>query len=310
VDRTAEAERWLTLARAGEFERAWRVSDRLRAWARLNDAGVPRHVQQVWDGTPLDGRRVLVRCYHGLGDTLQFARFIPRLCAIAQSVTVWAQPELLPLLDTLRLPALEDARTSCCGVTLLALHDGAPDADYDVDIEIMELMYAFRASLASIPRDVPYLRPPRLAVAARSSRRRIGLVWRSGTWAPHRSIPFSALAPLLTRNGEDWISLQADSDADETHANLCSVRAQPPTELARVMTTLDLVVTVDSMPAHLAGALGVPVWTLLADDCDWRWLADREDSPWYPTMRLFRQKVPGAWDAVIQQVNRALDEPR
>src|SRR3982751_3841169 len=131
--------------RAGRFEEAWRVSDAvLRRRGRVESAGVPRHEQRIWDGTPLAGRRVLVRCYHGLGDTIQFVRYLPQLGRIAREVTVWVQPELISLL----------AGTPNLG-RLLPLHDGAPDVDFDVDIEIMELPRAFRSTAATLPQQVP-----------------------------------------------------------------------------------------------------------------------------------------------------------
>src|SRR3712207_7208710 len=115
--------------RRGEFEAAWALSDAvLRARAGVPCWHLPRHLQYVWDGTPLAGRRVLVRCYHGLGDTLQFVRFVPPLRAVAEEVTLWVQPTLLPLLATMH------------GIGPCApLHDGVPDVPYDVDVEVMEL---------------------------------------------------------------------------------------------------------------------------------------------------------------------------
>lgn len=125
---------WMALMRRGAWSAAWRLSDAaLAARKGARDWTLPRHLQAVWDGTPLGGRRVLVRCNHGLGDTIQFARLLPALQAIAREVTVWAQPSLIPLLATLRGPP-----------RLMALHDGAPEGDWDAEIEIMELAHALR----------------------------------------------------------------------------------------------------------------------------------------------------------------------
>jgi hypothetical protein len=130
------------------------------------------------------------------------------------------------------------------------------------------------------------------------------LVWRSGEWAPQRSIPERRLARLADVAGIKWYSLQYPSRPlpfaalDVAHRNICSMAAQ--------MRALDLVIAVDTMAAHLAGALGMPVWTLLPEDCDWRWMSERSDSPWYPTMRLFRQRPRGGWDSVIDNVVEAL----
>src|SRR5918996_5114806 len=122
-------ERWMWHMRRGEFDLAWQVSDAvLRQRAGLSSYHLPRHLQHIWRGTSLENKRVLVRCYHGLGDTIQFIRYVPLLKAIATEVTVWAQPALIPLLLTVE------------GIDLLLpLHDGTPDCDYDVDVGLMEL---------------------------------------------------------------------------------------------------------------------------------------------------------------------------
>jgi hypothetical protein len=282
--------------RRGDFAAAWAVSDRIlqrRVSQREDCSGWPRHLQFLWDGRPLAGQRVLVHCYHGLGDTIQFVRLLEPLRDQVAHVTLWAQPVLLDLLRSVR-------GIDC----LLALHDGAPDVERDVDIELMELPHAMRLTLDSIPRDVPYIHAPRARPPVSDELHHAGLVWRSGEWAPQRSIPERQLARLADVAGIKWYSLQYPSRPlpfaalDVTHQNICSMAAQ--------MRALDLVIAVDTMAAHLAGALGVPVWTLLHEDCDWRWMSERSDSPWYPTMRLFRQRPRGGWDSVIDNVIAAL----
>jgi hypothetical protein len=245
---------WFAHMRRGDFAAAWAISDGIvRTHARRWD--IPRHEQLIWDGTPLDGRRVLIRCYHGLGDTIQFARFIPLVERIASHVTVWVQPSLIPLLRTMNTHA-----------DLLPLHDGTPEAEYDVDVEIMELAHVFRVTPDTIPR------PPYLDVElADIPRGGIGVAWRAGEWDPNRSVPVELF------DGIPFVSLDRENPDADT-----------PLKTARLMRALDLVITVDTMTAHLAGALGVAVWTLLPRQCDWRWMDDRGDSPWYPSMRLFR----------------------
>ena len=282
--------------RRGDFEAAWKVSDEvLRARAGVPCAHLPRHEQWVWDGSPVRGKRVLVRCYHGLGDTLQFIRFAPQLKKVAREVTVWAQPELIPLLATAR------------GIDrLLPLHDGAPDVEYDVDVEVMELAHLFRATPRTLPDTVPYLHADP-APLRRDGRLAVGLVWRAGGWDERRSIPSHLLAPLAEVPGVDFHVLQRGPGLAERPEWLGTVSGSDDVlQTARAMKALDLVITVDSMPAHLAGALGVPVWTLLHSDPDWRWMEGRDDSPWYPTMRLFRQARPGAWEDVVARVAAAL----
>lgn len=283
---------WMRHMRGGDWEAAWGVSDRVLA----SHAGepcwhLPRHEQWVWDGTPLDGRRVLIRCYHGLGDTLQFIRYAPLVKQIAREVAVWAQPALIPLLRTVR------------GIDrLLPLHDGGVGIDYDVDVEVMELPHAFRSTLRTLPSDVPYLHADPAPLSS-SARLAVGIVWKAGDWDERRNVPYPLLAPLARVPGVELHVLQRGSGLDEREEGFGILSgSDDPLQAARVMRALDLVVTVDSMPAHLAGALGVPVWTLLHAEPDWRWMLGRDDSPWYPTMRLFRQPRPGDWEAVIARV--------
>jgi hypothetical protein len=293
---------WLHHVRRGDFHLAWKVSDAvLGARAGVSCAHEPRHLQYIWDGSALTGRRVLVRCYHGLGDTIQFIRYAPLVKAVAKEVIVWAQPSLLPLLRTAR------------GIDqLLPLHDGTPDVDYDVDVEIMELPHVFRSTLASLPATVPYLhaKPAKLASAPADARNfNVGLIWQSGDWDDRRSVPVSLLTPLARIPGVTVHILQRGPALAEWPRELGAQSGSDRVEeLARVMRALDLVITVDSMPAHLAGALGVSTWTLLHADPDWRWLMNRDDSPWYPTMRLFRQARAGDWTDVVARVQKELRE--
>lgn len=280
---------WFTHMRRGDFAAAWAISDEVLA----SRAGAPswhleREFQWIWNGTPLNDKRVLIRCYHGLGDTIQFARFFPRVNAIACECTIWAQPSLIPLLSTMR------------GIgRLLPLHDGTPEVEYDVDVESMELTHVFRTTVDTIPNEIPYLH----VEPANVPKRAIGVVWRAGDWGPHRSIPIDTLARLFDVRGYTFYSLQRDED-DPRLMKLEGV--DEPLSTAHVMRGLDLVITVDTMTAHLAGALGVPVFTLLSHGHDWRWMNDRRDSPWYPSMRLFRQPRAGDWDSVVTEVRYAI----
>jgi hypothetical protein len=283
---------WMRHMREGRWEAAWRLSD--IALAQPRDWSLPRHLQKVWQGARIDGRRVLLRCYHGLGDTLQFIRFVPALRERAAEVTTWAQPALIPLLRT--LPGIGP---------LLPLHDGAPQAEYDLDLEIMELAHLLRLTPAALPGRTPYLHPPRHPPLGPGLH--VGLVWAAGGWDATRSIPPCLLAPLagipgvvlhLLQRGvalDDWPGAPARrSGSDDVMAT------------ASLMTALDLVISVDSMPAHLAGALARPTWLLLREGADWRWMQGRQDSPWYPSMRLFRQPRAGDWADVAGRVAAGL----
>jgi hypothetical protein len=292
---------WLDAMRRGDFAAAWQISDALLPAFVLktrtqDQRTVPRHLQNIWDGRSVAGKRVLVRCYHGLGDTIQFIRYAALLKRIAAQVIVWVQPSLIPLL---------------CGVEgidrLLPLHDGVPEVEYDVDVELNELPYLFRTTIDNIPARVPYLHADPAPLPSANNKIRIGLIWQSGDWNASRSIPFPLLRPLAQLSGIEWHILQRDAQRAGWNGDFGVLSGgDNPLADARVMRALDLVISVDTMTAHLAGALAQPTWTLLPFNADWRWMKDRKDSPWYPTMRLFRQKREGDWGAVIDEVASVL----
>jgi hypothetical protein len=282
--------------RRGDFAGAWMVSDRLRTPIPPDEWAKPRHLQRIWTGAPVNGRRVLVRCYHGLGDTIQFVRFIPRLVALAREVTLWVQPALIPLLR----PAADGARIE-------ALHDGTPEAAYDVDVEIMELAYLFRVDRDALADFAPYLSVPDVpALECRAPGPRVALAWRGGAWATRRAVPPDLAAGLVPPElGVDVLL----PDLTPAERAWCTLPPGPTTLLAAAarIARADLVVTVDTVFAHLAGALGRPVWILLPADADWRWMRDTTRSPWYPTARLYRQTCDGDWVPVAAQVRADLE---
>jgi hypothetical protein len=306
---------WMSHMLRGNFASAWHLADKERERRRLagiTGTGWPRHMRPVWDGAGLTGARVLVRCYHGLGDTIHFSRYLPLLAERAALVRVEAQPELIPLLRTL---------PGRFALIPLGAEDHPPARfGCEVEIEITELPHAFRATLDTIPAAIPYLRsdPERADEAARrlparaAGRRRVGLVWTAGGWKKERSVPLEQLSPLAGIPGVALVNLQRGPEyrcRRETPAPLPLVNVFDTDDIADAAATiaaLDLVITVDTMVAHLAGALGAPVWLMLHVAADWRWLLDRSDSPWYPTMRLFRQRRPGEWGPVIGKVAAAL----
>jgi hypothetical protein len=294
---TARLDPWQQAMRMGDFTRAWEISEHIRRRGLGLKHEGPRHFQSIWDGTPLEGKRVLIRCYHGLGDTIQFIRYATLVKAIAAEILVWAQPELIPLLSSVR------------GIDrLLLLHDGIPGVEYDVDVELMELPQIFRTTLDTIPAEVPYLevRKPR---ALGRDELQVGLVWAAGDWDRERNLSEEGLQEIARVQGVRWHVLQLGSARQQWPlANTADPTTARVEELAEVMSALDLVISVDSMPAHLAGALGRPTWTLLKAEADWRWMEQRTDSPWYPTMRLFRQRAAGDWIPVVSQVVAALND--
>jgi hypothetical protein len=292
---------WISAMRAAEFERAWSITDRdVAVFRRGGDDKHkgPRHQQRIWRGEELRNRRVLVRCYHGLGDTIQFARFLPPLAERVRELTVWCQPELLPLIE--RLEGVDRA---------IPLHDGTPGADFDVDIEIMEIPHALRAGRDLIEMRRPYLRlPPRDVPGRRAGRETlsVGLVWEVGDWDRRRSIP----AQLLKRlHGEEirLFSLQrgaARQAAAEIGAE--DISTLDIVALGHRILELDLIVSVDTMVVHLAGALGYEPWVMLHLDCDWRWPDRDAGSVWYPRARLFHQRPTAGWEGVVEDVRAAL----
>lgn len=288
------AGRWRCHMLLGDFELAWRESD------LIDSRGKP-DANRFWDGRPLEGNRILVRCLHGLGDTIQFIRYAPFIRKIARSLTIEAQPRLKTLLGQ---SGLADS--------VITWSEAEPP--WDQQVEIMELPRIFRTCLETIPRGVPYISVPRSRQdlsSVGSATLRIGIAWSSGAFNPARSIPVAQIAPLLSVPGTSFFGLQSGPEHEELSLGLsrvCDFYSEVSTihDTARVLKSMHLVITVDTMTAHLAGALAVPVWTLLPYECDWRWMLHRDDSPWYPTMRLFRQPEPGDWSAVVERLRRSL----
>jgi hypothetical protein len=300
---------WQTAMRKGDFEAAWRETDRIEVPRRQRqaEAGFLRERHHLlWNGDAFDGQRVLVRCNHGLGDTIQFARYVPLIASRASSTTLLVQPPLVDLFACCPDPAYGDVRN---GWT-----DDPPPAN---EIEVMELPYAFRSTLATLPANATYLTldpahaSVALPLATSHDNIHVGLVWASSDWDTSRSIPLDVLAPVAQGDRVRLYSLQQGRAAAEWRGasfpieNLAAHTTDIVT-LAAAIVRLDLVIAVDCMVAHLAGALGQPVWVLLLHDADWRWMAARSDSPWYPTMRLFRQSGPGNWTDVVRRLSQAL----
>ncbi len=266
--------------RDGEWATAWAIADAVlasRAPSSRDDPALPFHQRWVWDGRTLDGQDVLVRCYHGLGDTLQFARFLPPLRARAASVTLEVQPELLDLLR--QVPGVD---------RLVAFDVAAPLPSAGPDIEIMELQHALR---------LPPVPTPYLTVEPRKYPG-IGVCWRAGGWDPRRSIALAELRPALPPGA---ISLQRGEAGlpDPLHGSMSVA------ETAGLVAGLDAVVTVDTMVAHLAGALGRPCHLLLQQDADWRW-GWAPTTPWYTQTRLYRQADAGDWSVPVAALRQAL----
>jgi Flp pilus assembly protein TadD len=292
----------------GDFDLGWRKYEwRWKHGPSLS--AVRSFAQPLWLGeVPLAGKTILLHAEHGFGDTLQFCRYAQLVAARGARVVLEVPPALKSLCQTL------------AGVdTLLDYTEGLPPFDFQTPL--MSLPLAFGTRLDSIPADVPYLHSDPQKVAAwhallgPRNKPRVGLVW-GGSPAHgndrNRSLPLALLADLIGDAGE-FICLQKEFRKEDElfvrqHSNIrvFSERLRDFADTAALIETLDLVITVDTSVAHLAGALGKPVWVLLPFAPDFRWLLEREDSPWYPTARLFRQSQFGQWAPVLAEVRKAL----
>lgn len=273
-----------------EFEWRWRASA-FPSSERHTD--LPR-----WDGSALTSRRLLLWAEQGLGDTIQFARYANLLARPGTRLVIECAPQLQRLLGSLR------------GVESIVTRDQSP-GEIDVQVPLLSLPRLFGTTLRSIPAQVPYLAPldedvERWRRELGSDGPRIGLVWAGSPTHGNdrnRSIAPQLLAPLLALPGVTYFSLQVGEKQQlEGPVVDLAPRLVDFAETAAVIANLDLVITVDTAVAHLAGAIGAPVWVLLPYAADWRWLQDRDDSPWYPTMHLFRQQRRGDWQPVIERV--------
>jgi tetratricopeptide (TPR) repeat protein len=293
---------------SGDFERGWPEYE----WRQQCESFFARRLfaEPKWNGEPLEGRTILLHSEQGLGDTLQFVRYVPMVAARGGKVILQCQDEVRRLL----------ARVS--SVEAVYLRD-EPLPPFDVQCALMSLPMVFNTRLDSIPAIVPYISADPNDIAKWVSRlpkaesgRRIGLAWAGRPTHENdrrRSLALSQLSPLFSVPGLQFVSLQKGPAAEQTKSVPPDWRLTDPTaqiedlaDTAALISQLDLVIAVDTSVAHLAGVMGKPVWVLLPFDPDWRWLLNRNDSPWYPTMRLFRQSTAGDWTGVIQRVADAL----
>lgn len=255
-----------------------------------------------WQGEDLEGKRLLVYAEQGAGDTIQFVRYVPLLVERGARVILECPRSLVSLLQT--LSGVEE---------VIAKGEASPVAD--VHCALLSLPRLFRTTLDTIPAKVPYLRArtggARLPEPARTVGRRslrVGLVWAGNPEHQNdarRSISPEFLRPWLVNEETVFYSLQPQPKADDLVTDLAGLIGDYA-DTAALLSQLDLIISVDTSVAHLAGALGHPVWLLLPHAPDWRWLAQRSDSPWYPSMRIFRQPVAGDWSSVLKEVSENL----
>ena len=257
----------------------------------------------LWGGQTFENQTLLITAEQGLGDTIQFIRYAPLVKALGGTVVVECQAPLAALLK------------SCSGIDQIVA-SGQPLPQYDWHVSLMSLPHIFQTTLPAIPSNIPYLKTIGSVERKPGQPIQVGLVWAGNPKQQRdrmRSCQFEALLPLLEIPSIRWVCLQKDiplSDRDAVAAceRLVQVTYDDFASTAEVVSNLDLVISVDTSVAHLAGALNLPVWILLAKAGDWRWLLDRDDSPWYPSARLFRQRQAGDWKEVVHRVSEELKE--
>jgi tetratricopeptide (TPR) repeat protein len=295
----------------GDFDPGWMEYE----WRNLTEAGkatMPAMTSAPWNGMRIPNGRLLLVGDQGYGDTIQFARYIPMVVDRCQELILGCSAEMGPLLS--KIPGVKQYCHRWNDVPGHAAH-----------CRLSSLPYLFHTRYETIPAKIPYLQadPARIAhwrgrldqlLPAR--RKRIGLAWTGRPTHPNdrrRSMPLSMLAPVAAAGPAAFVSLQKpfpvrDMAAMSLFPGMTDLSEELTDfgETAALIENLDLVVTVDTSMGHLAGALGKPVWILIPKAADWRWLLDRDDSPWYPSARLFRQHKPGAWDDPLQRLRAAL----
>lgn len=297
----------------GEMDPGWVEYE----WRNQTEAGrgqLPRITSAPWTGMYIPAGKILLIGDQGYGDTIQFARYIPMVAERCEEVLLGCSAELVPLLA--RLPGVS-----------FSVHRWNEIPGHAAYCRLSSLALVFRTTLETIPNKVPYLSPDPARVErwARwlqanhpSGTRRIGLAWSGRPTHPNdrrRSIRLDRLGPIASAGPARFISLQkpiplSDAGQLEQFPGLVDISEELREfdDTAALIANLDMVITVDTSIGHLAGALGKPTWIMLPKASDWRWLLERSDSPWYPSVRLFRQQTPGAWDPLIADMAAALSE--
>ncbi len=295
----------------GEFDPGWMEYE----WRNLTEAGkatMPSMTSAPWNGMKIPTGRLVLVGDQGYGDTIQFARYIPMAAERCQELILGCSAEMATLLA--HIPGV----SQYC-------HRWADVPGHAAHCRLSSLPYLFRTRLDTIPTGIPYLKADpariaywrdRLAASLPTGIKRIGLAWTGRPTHPNdrrRSLPLAQLRSLAGAGQAAFVSLQKpmparDLEAIPLFAGMSDLSAELTDfgETAAVMENLDLVITVDTAMGHLAGALGKPAWILIPKASDWRWMLDREDSPWYPTVRLFRQQTPGDWVGPMERLRAAL----
>ena len=289
----------------GDMEIGWAEYE--WRWKMPTFAHFKREFEQpLWTGEDLRGRRIFIHTEQGFGDNIQFCRFVPEVADRGGRVILECRPELVKLFFSLR------------GVEkVVPLGSSIPD--FDLQIPLMSLPHLFVSGFENLPVEIPYLRTPEDYTMDFSIEPgpgyKVGLVWSGSPSRKdnhRRSLSFSDMAPLFEVKGINYFSLQLGDSRQQLALSDSSAVIDLANQLhdfcdtAAVIQELDLIISVDTAVLHLAGALAVPAWGLMAQPTGFLWMNERNDSPWYPSMRLFRQTEPGNWHSVISEVKEAL----
>jgi Tfp pilus assembly protein PilF len=293
--------RSLLLLLKGDYHEGWQEYE--WRWKKRNFTSPRRDFTQPrWQGEPVADRTILIHAEQGFGDTLQFCRYVSFVAARGARVIFECRPPLAPLMESLA----ENVRV---------VSTGRPLPPFDLHVPLLSLPLIFGTSVETIPGAVPYLAPPAdhlpswCGSLTEERSLKVGVCWAGNAYPdPRRSCPVELLAPLGQIEHVSLFSLQVGwkevlpLPMKDFTAHICNFG-----DTAALISMLDLVITVDTAVAHLSGALGKPTWVMLPHAPDWRWMTGRNDTPWYPSMRLFRQVRAGEWQDVVQRVAHSLE---
>ena len=294
----------IVLLLQGDFQRGWQEYEwRLKS----DDPCFANRARTRWDGSSLSGKTILLYTEQGFGDTIQFIRYVHLLVKYDTKILVECQPELLQLFGNI-------------GAIQKTIAVGEPLPKFDVSASLLSLPGILGTDLISIPARIPYLyvKSQSSTDLEMSSEYKVGIVWAGNQKHPNdnnRSVELQQFSVLFDVEDCQFFSLQVGNRRDDimrySYSNNITdlgVNFSDFFDTAVAISELDLVISVDTAVAHLAGALGKPVWVLLPFMPDWRWLLEREDTPWYPTMKLFRQTNTRDWAEVLKKVRLALEK--
>ena len=309
IDPCFPAAHWnlaLNLLLQGRYQEGWPEYE--WRWRKPDFTSPCRHTDlPLWDGTPLDGSTILLHAEQGFGDAIQFVRYAPLVAARGGNIVLECHPQLVSLFQ-----GVEGVRA--------VIPFGSPMPSFACQAPLLSLPLIFGTTLKSIPSRIPYIsisdtyRRKWERITPFNQELRIGVAWTGKKFPdPLRSCRLSDLTPLADLQNAMFYSLQMGRGSEQTCSPPTGMRLVDLTgqifdfaDTAALIEQMDLVISIDTAVAHLAGAMGKPTFLMLPFAPDWRWLLERNDSPWYPTVRIFRQKLPGEWGNVVAGIHKTL----